>query len=91
MNFWGLPETLFPVLESQLREFLAARGGEMKSEFYIPSVVDRLIREGAAEVQVLETPEQWFGMTYLADVPVVRDHLRRLTDAGVYPWPPVRS
>ena len=91
MKFWGLPETLFPVLESQLREFLAARGGEMKSEFYIPSVVDRLIREGAAEVQVLETPEQWFGMTYLADVPVVRDHLRRLTDAGVYPWPPVRG
>lgn len=86
MNFWGFPQTLFGALEAQLREFLAQHGQELKSEFYIPAVVDRLIREETLAVKVLETPEQWFGMTYVADVPSVCQHL--VAVAGDYAWPP---
>ncbi|MBP5639705.1 MAG: hypothetical protein J6X55_09520 [Victivallales bacterium] len=85
MNFWGFPVSIFKELDVQLREFLSLRGKELKSEFYIPSVVDRLIHEKNTRVDVLSSPEKWFGMTYLADRPVVVARFKELTDAGVYP------
>ena len=53
--------------EEKLRfeKFLAARGTEMKSEWYIPFVVDELIREGKADCRVLPTDSSWVGVTYL--------------------------
>lgn len=84
MNFWGFPASLFDQLDVQLKEFLTLHGNELKSEFYIPSVVDRLIREGVVRVKVLSSPEQWFGMTYIEDRPTVESRLRELTEQGVY-------
>ena len=85
MNFWGFPVSIFNELDAQLRDFLAKRGQELKSEFYIPSVVDRLIHEKGVRVDVLSSPEKWFGMTYLDDRPMVVARFQELTDAGVYP------
>ncbi len=85
MNFWGFPVSIFKELDVQLRDFLAKRGQELKSEFYIPSVVDRLIHEKGVRVDVLSSPEKWFGMTYLDDRPMVVARFQELTDAGVYP------
>ena len=85
MNFWGFHSSLFAHLEAQLKEFLAAHGQEMKSEFYIPFVVDKLIHSNMANVTVLSSPEKWFGMTYKADLDVVRARLADLTAQGVYP------
>lgn len=84
MNFWGFPTSFFTALDTQLKEFLTAHGTELKSEFYIPFVVDWMVQRGAARVKVLATPEQWFGMTYMADVPVVKEQFRKLTEEGVY-------
>ena len=85
MNFWGFPVSIFNELDVQLRDFLAKCGQELKSEFYIPSVVDRLIHEKGVRVDVLSSPEKWFGMTYLDDRPMVVARFQELTDAGVYP------
>ena len=85
MNFWGFTPELFPQLERLFRTFLAERGQEMKSEFFIPSVVDTLIKEGLVRARVLTTPERWFGMTYTEDRLAVIAKVRELTEAGLYP------
>ena len=85
MNFWGFSPSLFGRLEKLFVEFLKARGGEMKSEFYIPSVVDTLIKRGEVRSRMLQTDERWFGMTYADDRAQVVAKVRELTAAGLYP------
>lgn len=85
MNMWGFTPTIFDHMERQFPEFLKASAANPKAEFFIPTVVDRLIREGKATVEVLETPEKWFGVTYREDRPVVAEGIRRLITSGVYP------
>ncbi len=85
MNFWGFAPSIFTHLERQFRDFLADHGQEPKSEFYIPSVVDALIKAGTARAKMLESPERWFGMTYSGDRELVVDRIDKLTEAGLYP------
>ena len=72
-------------LDARFAAFLAARGGERKSEWYIPFVVDELIREGKADCAVLPTDSSWFGVTYREDKPYVMAEIKKLVDAGEYP------
>jgi len=85
MNFWAFTPCFFQNLEDEFIAFLSARGLEEKSECYIPSVVDSLIRAGKADCRVLETTSQWFGVTYPEDKPHVVGSIQSLIDAGVYP------
>ena len=85
MNLWGFTPALFDALEARFPAWLAHRGAEEKSEWYIPFVVDEMIHEGAASVEVLPTESAWFGVTYREDKPFVTDAIRALVDAGEYP------
>ncbi len=85
MNSWGFSPELPDHLERLFTEFLAARGTEPKSEFYLPFAVDSLIRSGTAGIRVLESRDSWFGITYREDKPVVQQALRDLVAAGAYP------
>ena len=85
MNCWGFTPALFAELETRFVKFLAARGTEMKSEWYIPFVVDELIREGKADCTVLPTDSSWFGVTYREDKPFVVAEIGKLVAAGEYP------
>lgn len=87
MNFFGFTPELFPQLRTAFVDFLKAQGTELKSECYIPQCVDDLIRDGVAEVEVLETSSSWFGVTYPEDKAVVVDSIKALTDSGEYPSP----
>jgi hypothetical protein len=87
MNIWGFTPTLFPFLDEQFRDFLDRSADNPKAEFYIPFVVDALIREGRATARVLQTPDTWFGVTYPADKPVVVAAIRDLIAKGTYPSP----
>lgn len=84
MNFWGFSPALFAPLEESFENFLAQRSGEMKSEYYLPSLVDQLIKEGRASCPVLETDSPWFGVTYPEDKASVVESIAKLTEAGVY-------
>jgi NDP-sugar pyrophosphorylase family protein len=85
MNCWGFTPALFAGLDAQFREFLAARGGEPKSEFYLPAAVSALIGRGEAKVRVLPTASTWFGVTYREDKPRVQAAIAGLVAAGRYP------
>lgn len=85
MNLWGFNPDYFDLSEREFVKFLEARGTELKSEFYIPAVVDTLIKNGEKSVKVLTTPSQWFGVTYAEDRPGVVERLAALHAAGEYP------
>lgn len=85
MNMWGFTPDYFDYSEELFINFLNAHGQELKSEFFIPYVVNDLIRSGRASVEVLDTTARWFGVTYSADRPGVVAKLRELTEAGEYP------
>lgn len=85
MNFWGFAPGIFPVLRGYFCDFLRQSGMEMKSEFYIPTAVDQMIRSGTGFCRVLETSGHWFGVTYQEDKPLVQQSIRQLIERGDYP------
>jgi hypothetical protein len=87
MNFWGFTTNFFGHIDSMLNEFLGGSLANPKSEFYIPTVVNKLIKSSISTCKVLPTRSQWFGVTYPGDKPVVKERLQALIDGGVYPTP----
>lgn len=85
MNFWGFTPTFFGFAGREFEDFLKKNLRNPKAELYIPLVVNSLLKSGEARVKVLETNEQWFGVTY-RDKSQVMDELAKLVAAGVYPW-----
>lgn len=86
MNMWGIPASFIDELERGFPEFLAGiKEGDIKAEYLLPRIIDRLVMEKKARVKVLETGDKWFGVTYKEDKPAVVDSLRRLIAEGVYP------
>ena len=61
MNMWaGYPEFL-DFLAEDFKEFLAnVEEGDLKSEYLLPNIVDKLLKEERANVKVLETQDRWF-------------------------------
>lgn len=85
MNMWGFTPEYFEYVEKAFVEFLQARGQELKSEFYIPTLVNNMIRSGEATCKVLDTTSKWFGVTYAEDRPQVVMKINNLVKEGVYP------
>ena len=85
MNMWGFTPDYFRYSEEYFKEFLRANIDNPKAEYYIPLMVNKLITEGTATVEVLDTTAKWFGVTYAADRQGVVDKIRALGDAGEYP------
>ena len=85
MNMWGFTPEYFEYSEKAFKDFLAAHGQELKSEFYIPTLVNDLILAGKATCKVLDTPSKWFGVTYAEDRPQVVMKINQLIKEGVYP------
>ena len=85
MNMWGFTPEIFDELERRFVAFLEKSGADLQAEYYIPSVVGELVREGKAKVRVLKSRERWFGLTYPEDLPAAQQAVRDLIRRGVYP------
>lgn len=85
MNMWGFTPEYFDYVERAFVDFLQQHGQELKSEFYIPTLVNDMIRSGKATCKVLDTPSKWFGVTYSEDRPQVVMKINNLVKEGVYP------
>ncbi|MAP16324.1 MAG: nucleotidyltransferase [Verrucomicrobiales bacterium] len=85
MNMWGFSPQVFIQLERLFSEFLKQNLNVLSSEFYIPFAVDNLIQSGTATVEVLETTEKWFGVTYQEDKVQVQKAILSLIQHGDYP------
>ena len=82
---WGFTPDYFDYSLEFFKSFLLENGDKLKSEFYIPSVVNNLIVEGRAACKVLDTPSKWFGVTYAEDRPQVVLKINELIRKGKYP------
>ncbi|MFR3767666.1 MAG: NDP-sugar synthase [Blautia sp.] len=86
MNMWGLTPEFMDILENGFVEFLnEIKPGDIKKEYLLPEMVDRLIKAGKAKVDVLETKDTWFGVTYQEDKASVIAAFEKLVKDGVYP------
>ncbi len=85
MNMWGFTPEYFKYSEDAFKAFLDAHGQEMKSEFFIPTLVNDLIVAGTATCEVLDTTAKWFGVTYAEDRSMVVARIQALIDQEVYP------
>ena len=84
MNMWGFRPDFLDSLDLALRAFLTDMKNPMKDEIYLPFVVDQEIKKGNLAVEVLTTPEQWFGVTYRSDAQALRLAIAKMTQEGFY-------
>lgn len=85
MNFWCFDKSVFQYTEGLFLQFLNERGQEEKSEFFIPIVADRFISQDGCSIDVIPTSAQWFGVTYKADAPAVKEGIDKMLASGEYP------
>ncbi|MEE0516198.1 MAG: sugar phosphate nucleotidyltransferase [Emergencia sp.] len=87
MNFWGFTRSFVSEMEARFPAFLdkALAENPLKSEYFLPGVVDQLIKEHKASVKVLKSRDKWYGVTYKEDKPGVVDALQAMKDKGIYP------
>ena len=89
MNLWGFTQSFLTEAQARFPAFLdrALAENPTKAEYFLPSVVNRLMEEKKARVKVLRSADKWYGVTYQADKPVVVRALAELASAGSYPCP----
>jgi NDP-sugar pyrophosphorylase family protein len=87
MNFWGFHPNIFEEIRLQFVEFARENRDNPKAEFYIPLVANHLIKEKKIKLKVLPNDEQWYGVTYQEDKPLVQNAFAKLSEEGSYPSP----
>jgi UTP-glucose-1-phosphate uridylyltransferase len=85
MNCWGFHPSIFEETEKLWEVFLRDNHQNLKSEFYIPTVANQIIKENTAAIKILPGGKTWFGVTYAADKAIVTDALRGLHENAYYP------
>ncbi len=86
MNMWGFCADIFDSMSADFNDFLRAiPEGELKAEYALPTMVDKMIGAKTLSVDVLSTDAVWFGVTYRADRATVASELAKMHSTGVYP------
>lgn len=87
MNMWGFTRSFLKEIKDGFPAFLdkGLKENPMKCEYFLPSVVSRLLEEGRASVAVLKSADKWYGITYKEDKPVVVRAVQNMKDEGLYP------
>ena len=87
MNMWGFTNSILEELEKRFGVFLDKELGSnpLKCEYFLPSVVDDLLKENRAEVTVLSSKDRWYGVTYKEDKQMVVQAIQGLKEKGLYP------
>lgn len=85
MNFFGFHPSFISYCEKYFGEFLDKSINDPKGEFFIPLVVDKVVKNGEVNVSVIPTSAQWFGVTYKEDAPGVQASIDKLVADGEYP------
>ena len=84
MNLMGFTPAIFPKIREYFLQFINTNSSNLKSEFYMPSILDNIVKEGT-QVPVLTSTENWIGVTYREDKSDAVAHISELISRGVYP------
>lgn len=78
MNMFGLPYEFLDILEEKFIDFLNKNNDNIKSEFLLPKVINKLIEEKKGCVKVLRVSDVWYGVTYASDKNMVIEALKNI-------------
>lgn len=85
MNMWGLSPAFMEILEEGFEEFLDGVDPENPiGEYLLPTIIGGLLEEGRMKVEVLQSHDKWFGVTYREDKKDVVEEIQKLVADGVY-------
>lgn len=87
MNLWGFTPSILKKLKERFAAFLDAslEANPLKCEYFLPFVVDELLKEDKADVKVLRSADSWYGVTYKEDKEKVVNAIKKFKEAGLYP------
>tara|TARA_R110002050_G_scaffold261556_1_gene401593 strand:+ start:58754 stop:59665 length:912 start_codon:yes stop_codon:yes gene_type:complete len=85
MNFWGFTPKCFEFGNNLFEDFLETNKNNLKAEFYIPSIVNEMLKSNIASIKVLKSDAKWFGVTYKEDKEIVQKAIEKLKNDNVYP------
>ena len=87
MNLWGFTPSILEELDRRFASFLDREvpSNPLKCEYFLPFVVDELLKEDKAQVKVLKSKDRWYGVTYKEDKETVVQGIRRMKEQGLYP------
>lgn len=87
MNMWGFTASVLKEIDARFAAFLDRElpKNPIKCEYFLPFVVDELLKEGKADVTVLKSIDRWYGVTYKEDKETVVNAIKGLKEAGCYP------
>jgi hypothetical protein len=85
MNFWGFHPTVFEMAREMFVAFVEDNFDNLTAEFYIPKIANNYVETGKADLTVMTTRDQWYGVTYKEDKQTVQEAFAALTTIGAYP------
>mgnify|MGYP000086302299 CR=1 FL=1 len=85
MNLFGFTPDFFAYSKEYFRTWFEANRENIKAEFYIPTMVNKLIGDGTASLRVLRSAAQWHGVTYKEDKPALMASIEAMIAEGKYP------
>jgi NDP-sugar pyrophosphorylase family protein len=85
MNFWGFSPSIFKLLDEKIGFWFSENGMSEKAEFLLPTTIGELVKEGKIEIQVLDSEDEWIGVTYADDKITAKTRLMALKNKGTYP------
>ena len=85
MNLFGFTPDYFAYSTAYFKEWFAANSTTPKAEFFLPLMVNKLIKDGTASLRVLRSSAQWFGVTYKEDKPALVASIEKMIAEGKYP------
>lgn len=85
MNMFAFRPSVFNYFSEYFEKFIEVNGENLKAEFFMPSVIDALVKSNKAKVKMLEAKSNWFGLTYSKDKPIVKEKILDLVGRGIYP------
>ncbi len=87
MNMWGYTHGFLEEIQDLFPRFLSSLTAQnaMTAECLLPTTVEGLLEADKITVQVLQSPDRWYGVTYAEDKPMVVEALAEMTRRGKYP------
>ena len=84
-NLFGFTPKIFSDATKYFEEFLKEEENLDAKEFYLPTVVQKSIDDNLADVKILSTTSNFYGMTYQEDLEELKEKIKELVEQGVYP------
>lgn len=82
MNMFAFDPSIFSFLEKEFKDFLKDNINVLNSEFIISSVLDKALKDGYCDLNIIKTSAKWFGVTYREDIPLLKKVIEEKIKSG---------